>query len=259
MALLILIKSWVYDEKIILIIAAAAALATSCQKAETNNAMEAPSMKGKEYTFEFDVQCSGFGVSTKADATIGWTSGESVFVFFQPDGGDILDSYLTLTYDGSKFVPNGSIPYGSLAESGKVSAVYVPYLTDGVTPVYSGGKWTIDSGDVYYSCAGNIPYYTINSSTVIIAPIAMSIPEGYVQIAVPATKAAEGDKMSCTHVGAYSGLTLGNNLEFSVSSVSDYKMTGHKDGDKVYFWGKKNDCSDAICNFILSSSIAEID
>ena len=240
-------------KKLVLILAAAAALAVSCQKAESFKEAETPSFAAGEYNFDFIVNGGGFTLDTKADATTGWTEGERVFIFFQPEGEGLLDRYLTMTYNGSSFSAGSSIQYGCLGKGGKLSAVYVPYLKSGIKPVYNDGEWTIDGGDVYYSCATGVSY-TVNDADVT-ATIAMSIPDGYVQFAVPATKAADGDRMSCNTVDAYTCVTLGSDLKFSETPVEGKKMTGHKDGDKVYFWGKKNSVEADKCEFTIASSV----
>ena len=226
-------------KKTILILAAVVALAVSCQVEEIIQDEVNTSIAEGGYSFNFSVNSGGFGPETKADATIGWTKGESIFVFFQPDGEELLESYISLTYDGSKFVLGGSnVRNGALGEGGKLSAVYVPYLKSDVKPVYSEGSWTIDAGDVYYSCATEVSY-TVEDANVS-ATIDMYIPDGYVQFAAPASKADEGDKLSCNLVDAFSCVTLGSDLSFSAAPVEGKGMTGHKDGEKVYFWGKKN-------------------
>ena len=108
---------------------------------------------GAAYIFNFAVSGDGFQKSTKADATVGWTLGEKVFVFFKPEGGSLIaNDYLTLTRSSSGWSQSSSLTAGSLGTSGNMVAVYVPYLGVKV-PVYSGDKWTIDGGDVYYACS----------------------------------------------------------------------------------------------------------
>ena len=231
-----------------LMLAAVAAVALSCQKVQT----EAVSGNGGEpvYQFNFSVRGGGFiTAGTKADATVGWTTGENVFVFFQPEGGNVLDKCLTLTYDGSKFKQSGSyIPYGRLGQKGRLSAVYVPYFSG--RPAYSDGKWTIDGGDVYYSCANGVDY-TVSDGAVT-ATINMAIPDGYVQFAVDAATAGDNATLYCNMVDAWTCVTLGSDLTFSGVAVESKMMTGHKDGEKVYFWGKKNDSAPADCNWELT-------
>ena len=240
-------------KRTIVILAAAAALAVSCQREE---AMSPDS--GASYSFNLNITGGGFSNGTRADATVGWTVGENVFLFFQPEGEGVLDRCLTLTYDGSSFHQSGSyIPYGKLGTGGKLSAVYVPYLENGVKPVYGDGGWTIDGGDVYYSCASGVAY-TVSGQQVS-ATVAMSIPDGYVQFAVPATKAADGDMMSCNLVDAYDCVTLGADLTFTETPVEGKKMTGHKDGGNVFFWGKMNGTEADECELILASSVTGTD
>lgn len=237
-----------------ILIFVAIALAVSCKVEEILQDEIITSTAEGGYSFDFSVNGGGFGAETKADATVGWTRGESIFVFFQPEGEALLDSYLSLTYDGSKFVQGGSsVRIGTLGEGGKLSAVYVPYLKSGVKPVYSEGSWTINAGDVYYSCATEV-CYTVEDSNVS-ATIDMHIPDGYVQFAVLTTKADEGDELSCNMVDAYNCVTLGSDLKFTEVAVEGKKMSGHKDGGKVYFWGKMNDTSAEKCVLTLSSSI----
>ena len=240
-------------KRTIVILAAAAALALSCQREE---AMSPDS--GASYSFNLNITGGGFSNGTRADATVGWTVGENVFLFFQPEGEGVLDRCLTLTYDGSSFHQSGSyIPYGKLGTGGKLSAVYVPYLKGGVRPVFSEGCWSIDGGDVYYSCASGVAY-TVSGQQVS-ATVAMSIPDGYVQFAVPASKAADGDMMSCNLVDAYDCVTLGADLTFTETPVEGKKMTGHKDGGNVFFWGKMNGTEADECELILASSVTGTD
>ena len=240
-------------KKIILILAAAAALTVSCQKENT-----LVSDDGSAYKFSFSISGNGFATTTKADATSGWTSGESIFIFFKPSGGSLLDRYLTLTYDGSKFVQSGSGITGKvLGSGGKLSAVYVPFLGNGVKPVYNDGSWTIDGGDVYYSCASGVDY-TVSQDNVT-ATISMTIPDGYVQFSVPSSKAAQGDKLLCNMFDAYTCVAMGTDLTFTATKVADGKMSGHSQGDRIYFWGKRNSTSSDNCQFTLESTVTGSD
>ena len=76
--------------KFIFVLAAVAALLMSCQPEEE----KAGSLSGEGYKFNFTITPGGFDSATKGDATVGWTVGEKVYVFFKPEGGELLgDSY----------------------------------------------------------------------------------------------------------------------------------------------------------------------
>ncbi len=230
-------------------IAAVAALVCSCQKAEDEKQVSA----NGGYSFDFTIAPGGFE-TTKGDATVGWTVGEKVFVFFKPDGGDLIsDGYVAFTYkeDGS-WDSASTLSDGSLGTAGKMSAVYVPYLAAGVEPEFAGDTWTIDGGDVYYACASG-DGYTVKDGTVY-GKLAMRIPEGYVQFAVPYATAGDGATMACNIVEAYDCVALGTDMSFA-ATPSGVAMNGHKDDNgTVYFWGMKNSSSAADCEITLTTA-----
>ena len=235
-------------KKHVLLFAVIAALAASCQKADLNTSEGA-------YKFDFTFAAGGFG-DTKSDATVGWTEGEKVFVFFQPAGGSLLgNSYAEFTYNGNGWTPDSYVAPGALGASGVMAAVYVPYLGD-KSPVFSGDSWTIDGGDVYYACASGAAY-TVEGSTVA-GTLQLAIPDGYVQFAVNPVSAEEGDVMACNYVDAYTCVTLSTDLTFSATAEPDKKMTGHADNGKVYFWGMFNGCTDDECEWVLTNKSGDM-
>ena len=199
-------------KKFILVFAAVAALLMSCQTEEE----KAGSLSGEGYQFNFTIAPCGFDSATKGDATVGWTVGEKVYVFFKPEGGELLgDSYAAFTYTGSGWTPESYVAPGALGSSGKMAAVYVPYF-EGKSPVYTDSKWTFDSGNVYYSCASGADY-TVNGGTVR-GTLSMKIPDGYVQFSI--ASAAEGDELACNMIDGYEDVTLSSDLVFSTTPVS---------------------------------------
>ncbi len=237
-------------KKFILVFAAVAALVMSCQPVEE----KADSLSGEGYKFNFTIAPGGFDTATKGDATVGWTAGEKVYVFFKPEGGELLgDSYAEFTYTDSGWNPESYVAPGALGASGKMAAVYVPYF-EGKSPVYADNKWTFDSGDVYYSCASGADY-TVNGGTVR-GTLSMKIPDGYVQFSI--ASAAEGDELACNIIDGYEDVTLSSDLVFSTTPVSGNKMTGHADNGKIYFWGRVNDATATECEFTLTTSAGDV-
>lgn len=231
---------------------AVAAAAISCQTVKENS--DESSLNGG-YKFDFSIAAGGFS-DTKADATVGWTNGEKVFVFFKPEGGSLIgDAYAEFEYNDGAWTPNSYLAPGALGTSGKMAAVYVPYLGS-KTPVFSGDSWTIDGGDVYYSCASGAAY-TVEDG-VVIGRLSMRIPDGYVQYAVNTSIAADGDVLACNIVDAYECVTLSSDLVFSATPVAGKKMTGHEDNGKVYFWGMLNGTTAANCEFTLTTADGDV-
>ncbi len=251
-------KRWIFQMKRSRLLATAltsfilcAVFAISCQPVEK----AADNLQDGGYKFDFTIAAGGFG-DTKADATIGWTAGEKVFVFFKPVGGGLLgDSYAEFTYSEGGWSPNSYIAPGALGAAGTMAAVYVPYLGD-KTPVYTDTGWTIDGGDVYYSCASGASYTVLDGT--VRGNLSMKIPDGYVQFAIDPAAAEEGDILECNYVDAYTCVSLSTELVFSETPVPDKKMTGHADNGKLYFWGKMNDATATECEWVLTNRSGDV-
>ena len=240
-------------KKLIMMLAAVVALAAACQPEEQFK----DDLKGG-YQFDFDITVGGFD-NTKADATIGWTEGEKVYVFFQPAGGSMVtDAYAEFTYDGENgWTPNSYLAPGALGESGKMAAVYVPYLATGKGPEYDSatGDWVIDGGNVYFSCVSGAEYTVVKN--LVRGTLELRIPYGYIQFEVDADIASDGDKLACNIVDAYTCVQLKADMTFTeTGAVADKLMTGKKDGAKVYFWGKANEKfgTEPNCEFVVRTA-----
>ena len=106
----------------------------------------------------------------------------------------------------------------ALAVSCQKVAVYVPYLGD-KTPAYSGDKWTIDGGDVYYACSNGSSYTVRHNEETgndeVSGRLFLNIPDNYVQFAVDAAIAGDNFVLACNIYDAYNCVTLDSELTFS--------------------------------------------
>lgn len=224
--------------------------AVSCEKAVTSQEIDNPSIGSVAYNFDFNIASRGISQNTKADATIGWTEGEKVFVFFKPEGGSLLENCLTMTYVGrGMWQTSTSINYGSLGTSGKLSAVYVPYISDDTVPTFNDGTWTLDGDDVYYSFASNVDYIVSGSS--VTAIIDMNIPDGYVQFGIDRNVVKDGDVLACNLFDSYECVSLDSDMTFREVATDNQLMTGHDYGDYCWFYGKRNDTNADNCEWNL--------
>lgn len=235
-------------KKLFIFFAAVFAMTVSCQQV---NEERSESAVGGVYKFDFNIAAGGFDC-TKGDATVGWTAGEKVFVFFKPSGSDLCSTgyaEFTCCTDGS-WTSESTLKAGDLGSAGQMAAVYVPFFSG--APVYSSDQWTIDGGDVYYACASGAEYAVKDG--VVYGTLDMKIPDGYVQLAIDATEAAAEDKLTCNLMDARECVTLNASLEFTDSAVSGNEMTGHEYNGKIYFWGRKNEVVADLCEFELTTA-----
>lgn len=119
--------------------------------------------KDAEYVFDFNVNCStGFEDNTRAIKE-DWEAGDRIFVFFAQNS----NSYLTMTYDGSAWSYDLTGDELNLAESGLVSAAYVPFLPAEAKPgniIGLSGYAILSSelGGVYTLATNNATYNVQN-------------------------------------------------------------------------------------------------
>lgn len=243
-------------KKFLFVIFAACVLAVSCHNEDSS----LQDIKKGGYKFDLNIAVGGFE-NTKANACIGWTSGERIFVFFKPAEGRMLsDAYAEFKYDGeSGWTPDSYVASGTLGESGTMAAVYVPYLADGDKPVFNAtdASWVIGGGNVYYSCVTGAPY-KVEQSTVR-GTLSLQIPNGYVQFEVDDIVAAEGDKLACNLVDAYTCVKLQSDFTFKEMEVlSDNLMIGKHENNRVYFWGKMNDGTSQNIEFVVKTANGDI-
>lgn len=119
--------------------------------------------KDAEYIFDFNVNCStGFEDNTRAIKE-DWEAGDRIFVFFAQNS----NSYLTMTYDGSAWSYDLTGDELNLAESGLVSAAYVPFLPaeakpHGVIGLTGYAILSSELGGVYTLATNNATYNVQN-------------------------------------------------------------------------------------------------
>jgi len=84
----------------------------------------------------------------------GWESGDKVFVFFS----GVTGAYVTMTFDGTDWSSSPSNGQVSLNQTGKLTAVYLPYVGI-VHPEYSEGWHFAGVSESYFLKAEKVDYY----------------------------------------------------------------------------------------------------
>ena len=83
----------------------------------------------------------------------GWESGDKVFVFFS----GVTNAYVTMSYNGTSWT-SASNGAASLNQTGKLTAIYLPYVGD-VQPTYSDGWHFSATTESYFLKAEKVVYY----------------------------------------------------------------------------------------------------
>ncbi|MCQ2172437.1 MAG: fibrobacter succinogenes major paralogous domain-containing protein [Bacteroidales bacterium] len=211
-------------KKIIAIAFAAilAGLAISCQKEEAVS----DKADAVQYTFNITVNDrAGFDndASTKGSEyhKSYWENGDKIFLFFKPTtDNNLLNTYATLTYDGSEWGVNAPGLSG-LGEDGTLSAVYVYNLDGNVYPEFSSAdnQWTIATGNTFYNCQTGVDYTV--SDNVISASINLVAPTDFVRFYVEGATGA----LTCNNVKGWKDIAIGSDM-----AISNVTYTGYMDG-----------------------------
>ncbi len=235
-----------------------AGLAISCQKEASLSGNTVASVK---YTFNISVN-EQFGFDSDASTKGGpqktyktaWASGDRIFLFFKPTDGSLLDdSYATLTYNGSSW--DGAVTEGqsSLGEGGTLSAIYVYNLGSSVMPVFSDGKWTIASGNVFYNCQTGVSYAVSDSE--ISASLNLAAPTDFVQFYVYGTS---DEPLTCDKVKGWKDVAIGSDMAFSNATCTGYMDGFANSGNSYYkeFYGRIDNGGISLkgvtCNFSMA-------
>ena len=204
-----------------------AGLAISCQKEE----VVSDKTDVVQYTFNITVNDRvGFDddASTKGNATYKtrWENGDRIFLFFKPTSGNLLtDTHATLTYNEGSW--SGSVTgLSSLGKGGNLSAVYVYKLKNSVTPVFSDSKWTIATGNTFYSCRTEVPY-TVSGNNEISASLSLETPADFVQFYVEGATGV----LTCNQVKGWKDVAIGSDLTVSNITCTLYMMGSPNSGD----------------------------
>lgn len=234
---------------VMLLIASAASCQKEvpCEEQSVNVSMQ--------YSFDISVNGGpGFDDTPTKAVKTGWENGDKIFLFFKPTGGSLLtDTYATMTYNGTSWATTMHKD-ADLKSGGKLSAVYVPYITNSIAPTYSDSKWNITCGDVYYNCAESREY-KVESGTVK-ATLAMKIPADYVQFYI--TGIANTEILTCNNVDSYSDITIDGSLAVaSKTKTTDGKMTGRKfstSDQGIVFFGRLKSTLPTDCHVLVTKA-----
>ncbi len=230
-------------------VAILAGFAISCQKEE----LVSDKTDVVQYTFNITVNDrSGFDndASTKGSEyhKSYWENGDKIFLFFKPTDDNLLNTYATLTYDGSEWGVNAPGLSG-LGEDGTLSAVYVYKLDGSVTPAYSDSKWTIATGNTFYNCQTGVDYTV--SDNVISASLDLVAPTNFVQFYVTSATGA----LTCDNVKGWKDIAIGSDMAVSNVTCTGYMEGFTNSGDsnvKEYYGrivGDGTTLKDVACNF----------
>lgn len=220
----------------------------SCKKEDPGK--EHSGNKSTEYTFEISVKGeSGFkDVEGKSMKTV-WGKEDKIFMFFKSSGGSMLkDTYATMSYNGTSWT---TILTGksSLGSGGNISAVYVPYIGNKVTPEFKEDKWTVQCGDVFYSCADKVEYKV--ESGKVKADLNMTIPKDYVQFYISGIEST--DILTCNNVDSFSDITIDGSLAVtSKTKTKDGKMNGRQFNNGIVFYGRLISTLPADCHLSVT-------
>lgn len=178
-------------KKILLILVTALLALSSCQR-------ETPVEKVRTYalsSLRFDIAIDR--IETKGIKS-GWESGDKVFVFFSGVPG----AYVTMTFDGTGWSSSPSNAAVSLSETGKLTAVYLPYVGN-VEPAYSEGWHFPAVSESYFFKAEKVDYSirdVANQEATLCAALAMTkANDASAQFFVPKTpEQNETMKLACS-------------------------------------------------------------
>lgn len=222
-------------KKVLLILVTALLALSSCQR-------ETPVEKVRTYalsSLRFDMAIDR--VETKGIKS-GWENGDKVFVFFS----GVTGAYVTMSFDGTAWTSSPSNGAVSLNETGKLTAIYLPYVGN-VEPAYSEGWHFPAVSESYFFKAEKVDYSIRdvgNQVATLGATLAMTkANDASSQFFVPKTpEQNETMKLACS-VATPTGLA-GIASDGTVSSSAGTQgawMTGYPatvDGEQgFYFYG----------------------
>ena len=178
-------------KKVLLILVTALLALSSCQR-------ETPVEKVRTYalsSLRFDITIDR--LETKGIKN-GWESGDKVFLFFS----GVTGAYVTMSYDGTSWSSSPSNAAVSLSETGKLTAVYLPYVGN-VEPAYSEGWHFPAVSESYFFKAEKVDYSirdVANQEATLCAALAMTkANDASAQFFVPKTpEQNETMKLACS-------------------------------------------------------------
>ena len=134
-------------KKVLLILVTALLALSSCRK-ETPVVEEGRTFALSSLCFDITID----RLETKGIKS-GWENGDKVFIFFS----EVTNAYVTMSFNGTSWssVPsNGGV---SLKQTGKLTAIYLPYVGK-VSPVYSNGWHFAGVSESYFLKAEKVDY-----------------------------------------------------------------------------------------------------
>lgn len=139
-------------KRVVMILVTALLALASCRK-ETPVVEESRTYALASLRFELIIDRE----ETKGIKT-GWESGDKVFVFFS----GVTGAYVTMTFDGTDWSSSPSNGQVSLNQTGKLTAVYLPYVGN-VHPEYSEGWHFPAVSDSYFLIAEKADYSILDT------------------------------------------------------------------------------------------------
>ena len=236
-------------KKFLYIVIAVALSFASCSKdsaiVQNTEDVKDEADKNRKIVFNFDfLGGSSYDDDSKA-VKQGWAEGDIVCMFF--DG--ITDGYLRLTNtSGSSkswsVEPIGEIASEITAGEKTVRTIYVPFADEALAPEYSGGKWTINTGDVYFTSATATAVVTEEEDkTVIKSSVELKRYPGYVQIYIQKdARFPETVQYHCNQLDRYDKVELASDGTFTPIKAEDnehfdIRPLTEDDPDGLVFYG----------------------
>lgn len=217
-----------------------AVLVSSCNKAEV---IASNDSAGKEdvnegsvsesgWTLECDFSFTGsssYQIASKAVKTE-WAKDDVVFIFINGIEGKFLK--LTNTGSGWKTEDVGGIVNTLSAATVTLNAIHVPYADNAVVPAYSGDKWTINIGDVYFAYATGVSgiQVLVNEETKtkrLKGTIELTRQADYVQVYFDKDERQTGIenlKIYCNQLDRYTTVTMDASGNFQYSGKDESEM-----------------------------------
>ena len=167
-------------KKTVIILSAVLSLAACSKEMEPTSQVPVPA--SNKYTYNITINRAD---DTKAVKS-GWEDGDVVCVFFS---NIAAPKYLKFTFNNSEWTKtqyNGAQAQDfDFPGDGTMTAVYLPYGSDAVV-IADGGSFKFDKTYTSYYMRAEKSPFTVDGTTVS-GTLDMSAPEGFVQLAMPAT------------------------------------------------------------------------
>ena len=240
-------------KKVLLMLVTALLALSSCRK-------EIPAVEeGRTYalsSLRFDVTIDR--IETKGIKS-GWESGDKVFLFFS----GVTNAYVTMTFDGSSWSSTPSNGSVSLAQTGQLTAVYLPYV-GAVQPEYSD-RWRFAAVSASYFLQAVQVEYHIREMSNQVATLGATLGmtkanDASTQFFVPKTpEQNETMLLACNVVTptGLGGIASDGTVTSSGGSQGDW-MTGYPatvDGEQgFYFYGMIADAPGSNTYFALKDN-----